>query len=190
MTHSEPEEQWAAWMRLALDGDGDAYRRVLAAITPYVRAQTRNRFKRLGIDRLGRDGVDPEDVVQEILLAVHLKRHTWDMERPIGPWLAAITRHKVIDTLRRRGYRSDVPIEDVANVLPVEAAEDGLDGRDLDRMLERLNDRQRDIVQSISMRGNSVRETAERLNMSDGAVRVALHRALKSLALLFRSDPA
>jgi RNA polymerase sigma-70 factor (ECF subfamily) len=55
-------------------------------------------------------------------------------------------------------------------------------------MLERLKDPQRDIVRSISIQGTSVRETAERLKMSEGAVRVALHRALKSLAALYRSD--
>jgi RNA polymerase sigma-70 factor (ECF subfamily) len=63
-----------------------------------------------------------------------------------------------------------------------------LDRLDAEHMLERLKDPQRDIVRSISIQGTSVRETAERLKMSEGAVRVALHRALKSLAALYRSD--
>ncbi|ACB96694.1 sigma-70 family RNA polymerase sigma factor [Beijerinckia indica] len=190
MTSLEREEEWAEWMRLALAGDGVAYRRVLTAITPYLRATARNRLNRLGLGQQGFGANEAEDIVQEILLAVHLKRHTWDVERPIGPWLAAITRHKVVDSLRRRGYRTDVPIEDIAEFLPVETHGDSLDSHDVGRMLDRLNERQRDIVQSISMQGCSVRETAERLSMSEGAVRVALHRALKMLAVLFRSEPA
>jgi RNA polymerase sigma-70 factor (ECF subfamily) len=49
-----------------------------------------------------------------------------------------------------------------------------------------LKVRQREIVKSISIEGRSARETADRLGMSEGAVRVALHRALKTLAILYR----
>lgn len=59
---------------------------------------------------------------------------------------------------------------------------------DVDRMLEGLRNPQRDIVRSISIGGAGIRETAERLHMTEGAVRVALHRALKGLAALYRSE--
>ncbi len=55
-------------------------------------------------------------------------------------------------------------------------------------MLERLSERQRDIVRSLSLNGASVRETAQRLAMSEGAVRVSLHRALATLAALYRRN--
>jgi RNA polymerase sigma-70 factor (ECF subfamily) len=55
-------------------------------------------------------------------------------------------------------------------------------------MLELLKDPQKTIVRSISVEGSSVRETAGRLKMTEGAVRVALHRALKMLAALYRSE--
>jgi DNA-directed RNA polymerase specialized sigma24 family protein len=45
---------------------------------------------------------------------------------------------------------------------------------------------QRAIVMSISVEGQSIKQTATRLQMSEGAVRVALHRALKSLAAKYR----
>ncbi len=127
-------------------------------------------------------------MVQEVLLAVHLKRGTWDPARPIGPWLSTIVRNKLIDTLRRRGRHVSVPIEDVIGMLEAEEQADAMDRRDAETLLERLKDPQRDIVRSISLQGAGVRETAERLNMSEGAVRVALHRALKALAALYRSD--
>ena len=131
---------------------------------------------------------DAEDIVQEVLLAIHLKRHTWDPGRPIGPWIAAIARNKAIDTLRRRGRHIEIPIEEVIDHLPAEQAVGSADAQDLDRMMGTLNGRQRDIIRSISLSGASIREVADRLEMTEGAVRVALHRALKALAARYRSD--
>ncbi|SDR47396.1 RNA polymerase sigma-70 factor, ECF subfamily [Rhizobiales bacterium GAS191] len=177
------EEEWAIWMRAAISGDTVAYRRFLDSVAASLRAMSRRRFARLGL-ALG----DAEDVVQEVLLAIHLKRHTWDRSRPIGPWIAAIARNKSIDALRRRGHRTETPIETVIDSLAAEEASDGLGRHDLDRLLAKLRDQQRDIVRSVALDGASIRETAERLKMSEGAVRVALHRALKALACLYRGD--
>ena len=137
--------------------------------------------------RSGRSGwSEAEDVVQEVLLAIHLKRQTWDVDRPIGPWIMAITRNKLIDARRRRGNRTALPIDNLADILTAEGSDDAMDRHDLDRLLDRLGDRQRDLVRSLSVEGRSVQETAERLDMSEGAVRVALHRAIKTLAALYR----
>ncbi|KQV84430.1 sigma-70 family RNA polymerase sigma factor [Rhizobium sp. Root1220] len=183
MKYSEREEAWSEWMRGALKGDTKAYHRFLAAVTPHLRAMARRRC-----DQLGAPASEAEDVVQEVLLAVHLKRGTWDAARPIGPWLSTIVRNKLIDSLRRRGRHVNVPIEDVIATLEADEQTDALDRLDAERMLARLRDPQRDIVRSISIDGAGVRETAERLNMTEGAVRVSLHRALKSLAALYRSE--
>lgn len=164
-------------------GDTQAYHRFLSAVTPHLRAMARRRC-----DQFGAPASEAEDVVQEVLLAVHLKRGTWDPARPIGPWLSTIVRNKLIDSLRRRGRHIDVPIDDVMATLEAEEQAGNLDRLDAEHMLERLRDPQRDIVRSISMEGAGIRETAERLKMSEGAVRVALHRALKTLAALYRSD--
>ena len=79
--------------------------------------------------------------------------------------------------------------EDVIDTLEAEATPDRLEQRDVERLLAQLKEQQRDIVRSISVEGGSVRETATRLSMTEGAVRVALHRALKALAALYRSEP-
>jgi RNA polymerase sigma-70 factor (ECF subfamily) len=97
-------------------------------------------------------------------------------------------RNKLIDSLRRRGRHMSVPIDDVIDILEAEEHTDALDRLDVDHMLEQLKDPQRTIVRSISVEGTSVRETADRLKMTEGAVRVALHRALKALAALYRSE--
>ncbi|WP_283195757.1 sigma-70 family RNA polymerase sigma factor [Rhizobium sp. AN80A] len=184
MNTSAREEEWAEWMRRALDGDGQAYQRFLLAVTPHLRAMARRRC-----EQFGAPASEAEDVVQEVLLAVHLKRGTWDTTRPIGPWLSAIVRNKLIDSLRRRGRHVDVPIEDVMEtVASDDEAEDAMNRLDAMNLLERLKDPQRDIVRSISIGGAGIRETAERLKMSEGAVRVALHRALKKLAALYRGE--
>ena len=90
--------------------------------------------------------------------------------------------------LRRRGRQTEIPIEDVIDQLPSEPTGGAGEAQDLDRMLAKLNDRQRDIIRSVSVNGASIREVADRLEMSEGAVRVALHRGLKALAARYRSD--
>ena len=61
---------------------------------------------------------DVDDVVQETLLAVHLKRHTWDQSKPLLPWVRAVARNKLIDNLRRRGRGTHLPIDDVSGPSP------------------------------------------------------------------------
>ena len=173
------EQQWAIWMRAALLGDNGAYRLFLKAIRPYLWTMARRRMAYLGPPE------DAEDIVQEALLAIHLKRMSWDTDRPIGPWISVIMRHKLTDALRwRRRQVGSLPLDPLIGSLEAREAADGLEQLDLDRLLARLKDRPRDIVHSVSIGGNSVRETADRLGMTETAVRVTLHRALKRLAAL------
>jgi RNA polymerase sigma factor (sigma-70 family) len=173
----ESEEAWAVLMRAAVNGDAGAYRQLLASLAPVLRATARRNCARVGLD-----SGEAEDVVQETLLAIHLKRHTWDLDRPIGPWITAIAHHKLIDRLRHRGRWKELPIDDMDNILAAEGTDNTQERLDVDRMLDKLEGRQRDLVRSVSIEGRSVEETAKRLNMSEGAVRVALHRAIKGLA--------
>jgi RNA polymerase sigma-70 factor (ECF subfamily) len=181
MTTPSQENDWAVWMRAAMAGDEGAYRQLLVSLAPRLRAVARSRCRSLGAPE---DEI--EDLVQEILLTIHLKRGTWDQSRPIGPWAAAITRNKLIDVLRRRGRHITVPIEDFVDSLQAEDRAPELSARDIDSLLARLTPQQREIVRSISLNGSSIRETADRLQMTEGAVRVTLHRALKALAAFYR----
>lgn len=175
------EETWSRWMRAALDGDARAYRDLLGALTPRLRGLVGR-----ALARAGASTADLEDIVQETLLALHLKRHTWEPTAPLAPWVQAIARNKTIDALRRRGRRIEVDVADFAEFLPAAPDRDPTEGGDVERLLGELGDRQRDIVRSIGVEEKSVRETADRLGMSEGAVRVALHRGLKTLADLYR----
>jgi RNA polymerase sigma-70 factor (ECF subfamily) len=175
------DDPWSKMMKVAMAGDEGVYRRLLEDIGRSVRAMARGAFARA---RVG--DADIEDAVQETLLAIHLKRHTWDMNQKLGPWVNAIARHKIIDAMRRRGARRADPIEDYQDFLAAPAEEDPHDLSDAKKLIEALRPRQRDIVQSISLDGQSIAATATRLSMSEVAVRVALHRALKSLGAAWR----
>src|SRR5271157_6104261 len=102
-----PNDPWSRMMKAAIAGDEGAYGRLLEEIGRSVRAMARAAFARA---RVG--DADIEDAVQETLLAIHLKRHTWDAGQPLAPWAYAIARHKIIDALRRRGRRRVEPLED------------------------------------------------------------------------------
>jgi RNA polymerase sigma-70 factor (ECF subfamily) len=163
------EDEWTGLMRSAMAGDGTAYHRLLNAVTPVLRAAARR-----GLARAGQPPDQAEDIVQDILLAVHLKRHTWDANAPFAPWLFAIARNKLIDALRRRGRRVFVNIDDFAEILPDEP--------------KILPARQREVLQSIAVESASIKDTAEKFAMSEGAVRVALHRALANLTAKLREQ--
>lgn len=182
---SEREHEWADQMRAALAGDAVAYRNVLQSLTVFLRSEVRR-----GFARYGRGTADVEDVVQETLLAIHLKRETWRTDEPIGPWVRAIARNKVIDCLRRGGKRINVPIDDVIEFLPAAEPTEHLTERDAQQVLSLLNGRQREIVESISLNGASIKETAAKYSITEGAVRVALHRGLTALSKAYRTqDP-
>jgi RNA polymerase sigma factor (sigma-70 family) len=170
-------------MRTAMRGDAASYRRVLESLAPILRGLVKRNFSRYG---LGAE--DVEDVVQETLLAVHLKRQTWDQRQPLLPWVRAIAHNKLVDNLRRRSRRVHVPIDDISEALAAEEQPSATNGMDAERVLSRLKGRQRDIVLAIAIDGASARQVADRLGMKEGAVRVVLHRALKSLAGAFRSS--
>jgi RNA polymerase sigma factor (sigma-70 family) len=183
MTTTSREANWTMWMRAAVAGDGGAYRKFLHAVAPHIRAIARSRCRRLGILES-----EAEDIVQEVLLTIHLKRGTWDHSREIGPWLTAITRNKIIDVFRRRGRRIEVPIDDMMDKLQAEEELPEFPPRDTNALLGKLTRQQQEIVRSISIGGASIRETAERLDMTEVAVRVSLHRAPKALGALYRSS--
>lgn len=179
---SDLEQALAGQMRMALAGDEAAYRRLLGDLAALLRGWTRRELSRQGYDV-----AEAEDIVQETLIAVHLKRASWDAERPFLPWLRAVTRHKLIDSLRRRGRRIMVPIDDLADLLPAPVQEESLSADALDKHLAQLPTGQEKVVRSISVDGFSIAETAQRLMMKEGAVRVALHRGLAALAKAARS---
>jgi RNA polymerase sigma-70 factor (ECF subfamily) len=179
----ERDDEWTGLMRSALSGDNAAYHRLLGAVTPVLRAAARR-----GLARAGQPVDQSEDIVQDILLAVHLKRHTWDANAPFAPWLFAIARNKLIDSLRRRGRRVFVNIDDFAETIPSEPTAETVPASEVAAQLQLLPARQREVLQSIAIDSASIKDTAAKFAMSEGAVRVALHRGLASLTAKLREQ--
>jgi RNA polymerase sigma-70 factor, ECF subfamily len=172
---SEREQEWAGLMHSALAGDRAAYEALLRAIAVAIRPLVRR-----GLLRAGRAAAEAEDIVQDVLLAVHLKRHTWNPSEPVSPWVYAIARYKLVDALRKRGSRQHVSIDAYAESLPAEPA-DSFPASDVERALAHLPSGQRQVVRTVAIEGASITDAAARLNMTPGAVRVALHRGISTL---------
>lgn len=172
---------WSKLMRAALAGDQQAYRKVLTDMTPVLRGLIRARAG-------GMDASWCEDVVQETLMAIHLKRATWDSALPLRPWVYAIARHKLVDAFRRRGRNVHVPVEDFADTLPAKAEPDGLEMRDAASLIGQLPDRDAALLRCLALEQRGKQECGDRLGLAPGALRVALHRALQRLARLRQED--
>jgi RNA polymerase sigma-70 factor (ECF subfamily) len=170
------EAELARLMRAAIAGDERAYADFLARAAALVRGFCRS--------RVASANIDPEDIVQETLLAIHLKRHTWRRDDPISPWIYGIARFKLVDAFRRRGRSVDIDIADIAEPVAEPPAET-LSDHEMERVLSVLPSGQKAVVSSISVEGRSIKETATRLDMSETAVRVALHRGLAAISKRF-----
>jgi RNA polymerase sigma-70 factor (ECF subfamily) len=163
-------------MRAAITGDEQAYADFLRRTAALVRGFCRR--------RITPGSIDPEDVVQETLLAIHIKRHTWRQNDPVTPWVYGIARFKLTDAFRRRGRRIEVEIAEIAETLAAPEMEPSR-SHEIERALDSLSAGQKAVVSSICVEGQSIGETAEKLTMTEAAVRVALHRGLTAISRRF-----
>lgn len=173
MSETNPRaQQWPALMARAQAGDRAAYNQLLKAMVPAIRALVCKKI---------RDEVLVEDVIQETLLAIHRVRHTYDPQRPILPWVAAIASARTIDTLRQHGRRQEVQDEEALQKRPAESSELQSDNDILSGYLDILPLRQREIVESVHLREQSLAQAAAETHQSLSAVKSLLHRAMVNL---------
>lgn len=170
MTHAETHLK--ALMLRGLDGDGPAYGQMLQALAGYLRAYFGRRLQAVA---------DAEDLVQETLLAIHLKRETWDRDRAFTPWAYGIARYKLLDYLRRGRAGRTTSIDDVGELFDDANPEEPAVRRDVEVLLGKLPARQGRLLRDIKLTGLSMQEAAERHGMTVAAVKVAAHRGLKAL---------
>jgi RNA polymerase sigma-70 factor (ECF subfamily) len=177
---------WSHLMGRAQDGDRTAYRALLRDVTPYLRSLAGRSFKEPG---------DIEDAVQDILLTVHAVRHAYDPRRPFGPWLVAIANRRIIDRLRRRTRAQFREIELTAehetfSVPPANLSsnpsEDSVNAAALHEAIENLPPEQRQAIRLLKLKEMSLKEAAAASGRSISALKVATHRAIKSLRKLLQ----
>ena len=142
--------------------------------------------------RLARQPEEIEDIVQELLLAIHNQRHTYNSRLPLTVWVHAIARYKVIDWLRRRS-RHDLLNDSLDEREELFAAPDDTGAAeaslDIAKLLQQLPERQRLPIQYVKIEGGSVADAAKRIGISESAVKIGIHRGLKVLAAsIARSD--
>lgn len=165
-------DQRARWMEQVQSGDGEAYRLLLDDVSAELRAFLRRRV---------REAQDVEDLLQEVLLTMHRARHTYDPARPFEPWLYAIARNTTIDLFRRD--RSRTRWESLADgEAPVDMAVEAAGSEpSVDRVLEGLPDSQREALEMVKLEGMTIEEAAARAGVSQGAMRVRIHRGYRAL---------
>ena len=173
------DRQRAAWMAAAQAGDRRAYERVLADSVALIRAVAR----RQGV---ATDALD--DVVQETLITVHRVRHTYDPTRSYDAWLSAIASRRAIDALRSGGRRERRELHDefALDLHPDRDdasadAERRQQARRLREAIAQLPPGQREAVEQLGLREQSLAEAAAQTGRNAGALKVNLHRALKAL---------
>jgi RNA polymerase sigma-70 factor, ECF subfamily len=168
---------WSVLMGRAQQGDREAYRQLLVEVTPYLRSIAR---------RMGIPPAEIEDAVQDVLLTIHVIRHTFDPARPFGPWLVTIARRRTIDCLRRRRRRAvletgfELRPETFANA-ETNRYEPPLDSGQLERAIEQLPAGQQRAIVLLKLREMSLKDAARESGMSIASLKVATHRGLKAL---------
>jgi RNA polymerase sigma-70 factor (ECF subfamily) len=171
------EAELGALMKAGLGGDAAAYRSLLSRFSASLRAYYKGRLA-----RIGRSATEAEDLMQEALMAIHTRRHTYDPAEALTPWVYAIARYKLIDHLRRtRAAMADVPIEDAEDIMAQDDHVGTESANDLTRLMGQLPEKMRRAIQSVKLDGLSVAEAASRCGMSESAVKVNVHRGLKAL---------
>jgi RNA polymerase sigma-70 factor (ECF subfamily) len=177
------EERLRGLLARGLAGDAPAYHSFLKELSAHLRAFLRKRLVNLP--------EEVEDLVQELLFAVHNQRHTYDPRQPLTAWVYAIARYKLVDLLRRRSRNEllNDPLDEDDALLAASDSEAADARRDLAKLLAALPDRQRLPIIHMKIEGLSVAETARLTGMSPSAIKVGIHRGLKALAAKIRSGP-
>jgi RNA polymerase sigma-70 factor (ECF subfamily) len=169
-------------MLAGLDGDEASHKSLLRKLSAYLRAYFKGQLA-----RIGRRPSDTEDLVQETLIALHTRRHTYERSQPLTPWVYAIARYRLVDYLRRtKAAKMDVPVEEAEGVFAVDDVSAVDSGLDLAKLLAQLTPKMRQAIQFVKLDGLSVSEAAMRAGMSQSAIKVSVHRGLRALSLLVR----
>jgi RNA polymerase sigma-70 factor (ECF subfamily) len=179
-SRSADDARRAAQMAAAQSGDRAAYEALLRDCVPFISVIA------------GRQGVPPDrrdDVVQDVLLTIHRARQTYDPTRSFNAWLRVIAERRAIDLLRqvrRHGARelhAPVAFESYPDhgADPARGVEHAQTSGRVKDALANLPAGQREAVEALVLREQSLAEASITTRRSKSALKVNLHRALKAL---------
>jgi RNA polymerase sigma-70 factor (ECF subfamily) len=174
------DEQLRLLMHEAQQGDANAYRALLTAVTPRIRRIVRARRGFLG-------AAETEDLVQDVLLSVHAVLATYDPSRPFMPWLMAIVRNRLVDAARRYGRQQahETQVDDLQvtfDQIATNTTDEGMgDVEALAHAIRALPAGQRQAIELLKLREMSLKEASAATGTSVTALKVATHRAIASL---------
>lgn len=170
--YTEDELRWSAWMTQSQKGDERAYEQLLRELSDAISRYLR---RRIG----AQDFI--EDCVQDILIAVHNARHTYQPNRPFRPWLFAIVRNRSVDYFRKR-QRHQKLADALETNEEVTSTEDNYANEAMhQQLMDTLPEGSREAIELTKVYGYSNSEAAEQLSISESAVKVRVHRGLNQL---------
>lgn len=159
------------------DGDPDAVRAVYRS---YGRVVFAVAYKVLGDRGLA------EEATQQAFLKAWRAAASFDLNRELGPWLAAIARRVAIDVYRRESVRAADPLDSVAPGDPALMAEPETtaiyDVWEVRQAVQALPADEQEVVRLQHFEGLTHTEIAQRLNVAVGTVKSRAFRAHKRLA--------
>ena len=172
----EPED-WI--LRIGRDRDRAAFAALYREVAPRLRA-----FLRRG----GVDGDQVEELLQEVMLTIWRKAHTFNPERGSAySWAFTIARNRRIDHSRRRKWPEVEPEDPVL----VPDTTPGLDtridsakrARQIRAALARLPAEQALVIEEVYLKGRPQKDVAEENSLPLGTVKSRLRRALQRLQI-------
>lgn len=170
-----PGRNWDRLMTAAQVGDANAYRTLLSELAVWLRRYYARRLPAAMI----------EDAVQDVLLAIHEKRHTYNPARPFGPWLAAIARYKWIDRLRSLKAEAAEPLDE--NIGIPDHEDSIIAGSTFQQLLAELKPPQAEAIRLVKLEGYSVEEASRATGQSVSLIKVNIHRGIRRLANIIRA---
>lgn len=167
---------WSELAQKAQAGDTAAYRTLLNDIAPFIKKVIAGRLS------------NPEwadDISQDVLMSVHKSLHTYQADRSFRPWLMAIINFRKTDYLRayyrkRKNMEVSVDVLDFSTDHVTDSPHAG-ELKDVEKALDTLPQKQRDVFRMIKIEGHSIEDVAQKMDMSASAVKVSAHRSMKKL---------
>lgn len=168
---------WGALMAAAQQGEAAPYRRLLAELRPWLLRYFQRRLPPASV----------EDAVQETLIAIHTKRHTFEPDRPFGPWLAGVARYKWIDRLRLATRHAADTLPETLSTPDHGAAVTSAAA--LHGLMAMLKPAQAEVIRLVKLDGLSIEDASRQTGQSPALVKVNIHRGLGRLARIIESQP-